>query len=52
MTYNSTSGVNTPIQTNFGQTGPGVFRGPGYFDADTNLYKRFAIHERYGLELF
>jgi len=51
MTYNSTSGVNTPVQTNFGITGPGVFRGPGYFDVDTNLYKRFAIHEKYGLEL-
>jgi hypothetical protein len=51
MTYNSTSGVSTPIQTNFGETGPGVFRGPGYFDVDTNLYKRFAIKEKYGLEL-
>jgi hypothetical protein len=50
-TYNSTSGVNTPIQMNFGTTGPGVFRGPGYFDIDTNLYKRFTFRERYGLEL-
>ena len=50
MTYNSTSGVSTPIQTNFGETGPGVFRGPGYFDVDTNLYKRFTIREKYGLE--
>jgi hypothetical protein len=51
ITYNSTSGVSTPIHTNFGATGTGVFRGPGYFDVDTNLYKRFAIREKYGLEL-
>jgi len=51
MTYNSTSGVNTPVQTTWSATGPGVFRGPGYFDLDTNIYKRFTIHEKYGLEL-
>jgi hypothetical protein len=51
MTYNSTSGVATPIQTNFGETGPGVFRGPGYFDVDTNLTKKFLIKEKYAFEI-
>jgi hypothetical protein len=50
MTYNSTSGVNTPIQNNFGETGPGVFRGPGYFDIDTQLTKKFFIKEKYAFE--
>ena len=56
MTYSSTSGVNTPIQDNFGITGPGVFRGPGYFDIDTQLTKTFSIKEKYtfkfGAQLF
>ena len=51
MTYNSTSGVATPIQSDFGITGPGVFRGPGYFDIDTQLSKKFFLKERYALEL-
>ncbi len=51
MTYNSTSGVNTPIQTDFGVTGPGVFRGPGYFDVDTSLTKRFFIKEKAWVEI-
>jgi len=50
MTYNSTSGVNTPIQSDFGMTGPGVFRGPGYFDIDTNLTKKFLIKEKAAFE--
>jgi len=50
-TYNSTSGVNTPIQMNFGETGPGVFRGPGYFDIDTQLSKKFFIKEKYAFEI-
>lgn len=49
-TYNSTSGVNTPIQTDFGQTGPNTFRGPGYFDLDTQLSKKFFIKEKYVFE--
>jgi hypothetical protein len=49
-TYNSTSGVNTPIQNNFGETGPGVFRGPGFFDIDTQLTKKFYIKEKYAFE--
>ena len=51
MTYNSTSGVNTPIQSDFGITGPGVFRGPGYFDVDTNLTKKFIIKEKCSFEI-
>ena len=50
-TYNSTSGVATPIQTDFGATGPGVFRGPGYFDIDSQLSKKFFIKERYAFEI-
>jgi len=50
-TYNSTSGVATPVQTDFGVTGPGVFRGPGYFDVDTQLSKKFFIKERYAFEI-
>jgi hypothetical protein len=51
MTYSSTSGVNTPVQNNFGITGPGVFRGPGYFDVDSNLTKKFFIKEKYAFEV-
>ena len=50
-TYNSTSGVATPIQTDFGETGPGVFRGPGYFNVDTQLTKKFFIKEKYAFEI-
>jgi hypothetical protein len=50
-TYNSTSGVATPIQTGFGATGPGVFEGPGYFDLDTQVSKKFFIKERYAFEI-
>jgi hypothetical protein len=50
MTYNSSSGVSTPIQTDFGITGPGVFRGPGYFDIDTQITKKFFVRERYAFE--
>jgi hypothetical protein len=51
MTYNSTSGVPTPVQMDFGVTGPNVFRGPGYFDLDTNFTKKFFIREKMNLEL-
>ena len=50
-TYNTSSGVNTPMQMNFGGTGPGVFRGPGYFDVDTNLTKKFLLKEKYAFEI-
>jgi hypothetical protein len=50
-TYNTTSGVATPVQMDFGETGPGVFRGPGYFDVDTNLTKKFFIKEKAAFEI-
>ena len=50
-TYNSTSGVATPVQTGFGETGPNTFRGPGYFDIDTQLTKKFFIKEKYAFEV-
>lgn len=43
--------VATPMQNNFGETGPNVFRGPGYFDIDTNVTKRFYIRETMNFEL-
>jgi hypothetical protein len=49
-TYNASSGVNTPIQTGFGETGPNTFRGPHYFDIDTQLTKKFFIKEKYAFE--
>ncbi|HTX33721.1 MAG TPA: carboxypeptidase regulatory-like domain-containing protein [Bryobacteraceae bacterium] len=49
-TYNSTSGVATPVQNNFGETGPGVFRGPDFFDIDTQLTKKFFVKEKYAFE--
>jgi hypothetical protein len=49
-TYSSSSGVNTPVQMDYGQTGPGVFRGPGYWDIDTQLSKKFYVKEKYALE--
>jgi hypothetical protein len=50
-TYNSTSGVATPVQTGFGETGPNTFRGPGYFDLDTQLTKKFFFKEKYAFEI-
>jgi hypothetical protein len=50
-TYNSTSGLNTPVQTGFGETGPNTFRGPGYFDIDTQLSKKFYFKEKYVFEV-
>ena len=49
-TYNSTTGVNAPIQMDFGETGPGVFRGPDYFDIDNQLTKKFTVKEKYAFE--
>ena len=45
-TYASTSGVSSPIQTDWGNIAPNSFRGPGYFDIDTNLSRNFQIKER------
>jgi hypothetical protein len=45
-TYSSTSGVSSPIQTDWGNIAPGQFRGPGYFDIDTNISRNFRIREK------
>jgi hypothetical protein len=45
-TWASNSGVSAPIQTDWGNVSPDSFRGPGYFDIDTNLVRNFAIKER------
>jgi hypothetical protein len=50
-TYASTSGVATPIQTDWGNISPGQFRGPGYFDIDTNIARNFRIREKMTLNL-
>ncbi|HKE26983.1 MAG TPA: carboxypeptidase-like regulatory domain-containing protein [Bryobacteraceae bacterium] len=45
-TYASTSGVASPIQTDWGNISPNSFYGPGYFDIDTTFSRNFAIKER------
>jgi len=45
-TYNSTSGVSAPIQTDWGNIAPNSFYGPGYFDIDMQLTRDFRIKER------
>jgi hypothetical protein len=44
-TYNK-SGIATPLQADWGNVAPDSFRGPGYFDVDTNLVRSFAIKEK------
>ncbi len=36
----------TAAQTDFGNVGPNVFRGPGYFDIDTQVSKSIRVAER------
>ncbi len=50
-TYLTTSGVGTRVQTDWGNISPGQFRGPGYFDIDTNVARNFAIREKWVLNL-
>jgi hypothetical protein len=45
-TYLSNSGVGTAVQQDWGNISPGQFRGPGYFDIDTNIARNFRIHEK------
>jgi hypothetical protein len=45
-TYKSSSGVGTPIQTDFGNVAPFSFYGPGYFDIDAQLSRDIRIKER------
>ena len=40
------SGVNVPLQTDWGNISPNSFRGPGYFDLDGTLQRTFAIKEK------
>lgn len=50
-TYSSTSGVASPVQTNWGNIAPDSFRGPGYVDFDTTLSRNIAIKERYVFQI-
>jgi Carboxypeptidase regulatory-like domain len=50
QTYASNSGVATPVQMGFGETSPDSFRGPGYFDIDTQVTKKIFIRERMNFE--
>jgi hypothetical protein len=50
-TYNSTSGVSAPIQTDWGNISANSFRGPGYFDIDAQISRDFAIKEKMVLNL-
>lgn len=34
----------------FGQTTPDFFRGPGYFDLDANITKKFYVKEKFAFE--
>ena len=49
-TYATSSKTGTPVQVDFGQTGPDSYRGPGYFDLDTQISKKFRVHERMNFE--
>jgi hypothetical protein len=40
------SGVGTALQTGWGNIAPDSFRGPSYFDIDTNIARTFKIRER------
>ncbi len=44
-TYKTSSGVGTPIQTDWGNVAPNSFRGPGYFDVDTQLSRDIRVRE-------
>ena len=43
--------VTTANQKDFGNLGRNAFRGPGFFDTDFNVNKRFAIGERFGFNV-
>jgi hypothetical protein len=49
-TYAASSKTGTPVQLNFGETGPDSFRGPGYFDIDTQVTKKIFVHEKMNFE--
>jgi hypothetical protein len=45
-TYLTSSGVGTRVQQDWGNISPNQFRGPGYFDIDTNIARNFTIKEK------
>jgi hypothetical protein len=50
-TYSVTSGIASPVQTDWGNISPDSFRGPGYFDIDAQLTRTFRIREQAHLAL-
>ena len=50
-TYSASSHVASPIQTDWGNVSPDSFRGPGYFDIDAQLTRKFKIAERASLDM-
>ena len=40
------SGISAPLQTDWGNISADSFRGPGYFNLDATLQRRFAIKEK------
>ncbi len=48
--FASTRGGTTAAQTNFGNIPPNSFRGPGFFDIDSQLTKRIPVTERAAFE--
>jgi hypothetical protein len=45
------SGIASPVQTDWGNTSPDSFRGPGYFDIDMTIERTFTFKERFKLML-
>ncbi len=45
-TYKTSSGVGTPVQADWGNVAPDSFRGPGYFDIDSQIARTVRIKER------
>jgi hypothetical protein len=50
-TYSTSSGVASPIQTDWGNIAPNSFRGPGYFDIDAQVSREFRIKEKVSMTL-
>ena len=50
-TYSTTSGVASPVQTDWGNISPNSFRGPGYFDIDAQISRSIRIREGMNLTL-
>ncbi len=46
-----TTAFVAPALYTFGNSGTGILTGPGYFDVDLSLVRRFTWHDRYGLDL-